>query len=95
MATKAERINGKPEVKKKSSNNKNKRKKPIKIAGRWTLYFVSAERIKMFCKYSLVWRKFFYLNDTMTSVTFLFREYDWDQKAEESGHSCTTDTGSR
>ncbi len=44
MATKAERINGKPEVKKKSSNNKNKRKKPINIAGRWTLYFVSAER---------------------------------------------------
>jgi hypothetical protein len=43
MATKAERIN---EVKKKSSNNKNKRKKPIKIAGRWTQCFVSAEQDK-------------------------------------------------
>jgi hypothetical protein len=47
MATKAEKVNGKPEVKKKSSNNKNKRKKPIKIAGRWTRYFGSAERIQV------------------------------------------------
>jgi hypothetical protein len=62
MATKDERINGKPEVKKKSSNNKNKRKKPIKISGKWTLYIVSAERIQVIWNYSF----------TMTPMFFLF-----------------------
>ncbi len=94
MATKAERINGKPEVKKKSSNNKNKRKKPIKIAGMWTCVFLLQSEVKWF-EIIFYCDANFYLIEIVTQVTCLFRECYWDQKAEEIGHPGTTDTGSR